>query len=73
MLTMSASTPGKMPNLREAVYAGFMRRTQSTAECLVSDDARPLDLKTVSGGRPVQVVAPGPFVKQVLQIEVAPG
>jgi predicted nucleic acid-binding protein len=45
------------------------------AEYLVSDDAGLLDLKmvSVSGYRPVQVIAPGPFVKQVLQIEPSQG
>lgn len=43
------------------------------AEYLVSDDAGLLGLKmvSVSGYRPVQVIAPGPFVKQVLQIETS--
>jgi predicted nucleic acid-binding protein len=41
------------------------------AEYLVSDDAALLDVKAVlvSGYRPIQVIAPGPFAKQVLRIE----
>jgi len=41
------------------------------ADYIVSDDAGLLELKTVSvaGFQPVQVVAPGPFSKQVLQLE----
>jgi len=43
------------------------------AEYLVSDDAGLLELKmvSVSGYLPVQVIAPGPFVKQVLQIQTS--
>jgi putative PIN family toxin of toxin-antitoxin system len=41
---------------------------EGDAECLVSDDRDLLDVKTVilSGHRPLQIIAPGPFVKQVL-------
>jgi putative PIN family toxin of toxin-antitoxin system len=40
------------------------------ADYLVSDDAALLDVKavSVSGYRPIQVIAPGPFAKQVLRI-----
>ena len=43
------------------------------ADHLVSDDSGLLDVKTVfiSGYRPVHVIAPGPFVKAVLQIEIS--
>jgi putative PIN family toxin of toxin-antitoxin system len=44
------------------------------ADYLVSDDAELLGVKIVlvSGYRPVQVIAPGPFVKQVLQTAPTP-
>lgn len=41
---------------------------EGAAEYLVTDDGDLLDVKTivVAGHRPVQIVAPGPFVKQLL-------
>jgi hypothetical protein len=44
------------------------------ADYLVSDDSELLGVKMVlvSGYRPVQMIAPGPFVKNVLQTSSAP-
>jgi len=41
------------------------------ADYIVSDDAGLLELKTVAvtGFRTAQVIAPGPFIKQVLHLE----
>jgi putative PIN family toxin of toxin-antitoxin system len=43
---------------------------EGEAEYLVTDDAGLLDVKmlSVSGHRPLQIIAPGPFVKQVLGV-----
>ena len=40
------------------------------ADYIVSDDAGLLELKTVAvaGFRPVQVIAPSPFIRQILHL-----
>jgi hypothetical protein len=48
-------------------------RIEADAEYVVTDDGGLLDVKAVavSGHRTVQIIAPGPFAKRVLGIEVS--
>jgi predicted nucleic acid-binding protein len=46
---------------------------EADAEYVVTDDGGLLDVKAVaiSGHRTIQIIAPGPFAKRVLGIEVS--
>ena len=65
-------SPGRLPGVPPEDVPIISAALEGEADYLVSDDARLLDLKvvSVSGYRPVQVIAPGPFVKQVLPTKV---
>jgi predicted nucleic acid-binding protein len=67
-------SPGGRPAVPAEDVPIVSAALEGGAAYIVSDDGGLLDVKTVSvsGHRPVQVIAPGPFVKVVLQIETVP-